>query len=111
MKALKLTFGLAVLALGVASAASSYKIKVFGPVWIGSTELKAGEYKVEMMGDKAIFTMGKSTVEVPATFSANDRKYPSNALVTEGKQLVEIDLGGTSDKIVFASELHTALAK
>ena len=111
MKALKLTFGLAALALGIANAASSYNVKVFTPVWVGSTEIKAGEYKVEMMGEKAVFKMGKSTVEVPATFSANVRKYPNNALVTEGKQLLEIDLGGTADKIVFASEMHTALAK
>ena len=111
MKALKLTFGLAALALGIANAASSYKVKVFTPVWVGSTEIKAGEYKVEMMGDKALFKLGKSTVEVPATFAANERKYMSNALVTEGKQLVEIDLGGTADKIVFASAVNTALAK
>ncbi len=108
MKALKLTFGLAALALGIANAASSYKVKVFEPLWVGSTELKAGEYKVEMMGDKAVFKMGKSTVEISATFAANDKKFPSNALVTEGKKLVEIDLVGTADKIVFASEVTAA---
>jgi hypothetical protein len=111
MKALKLTFGLAALALGIANAASSYKVKIFEPVWVGSTELKIGEYKVEMMGDKAVFKMGKSSVEIPATFGANERKFMSNALVTEGKQLVEIDLGGTADKIMFASAVDTALAK
>ena len=103
MKALKLTFAVAALALGVASAASSYKVKVFDSVWIGGTELKPGEYKVEMTGDKAVFKSAKSTVEIPATFSSTERKFPSNALVTEGKQLVEIDFGGTTDKIVFAS--------
>lgn len=102
MKALKLTFGLAVLALGMANAASIYKVKVFQPVWVGSTELKAGEYKVEMMGDKAVFTSGNCTVEIPATFAASDQKYKATAIVTEGKQLVELEFAGTMDKIVFA---------
>ena len=54
--------------------------------------------------------LGKSTVEIPATFGANERKFMSNAVGTEGKQLVEIDLGGTADKIMFASAVNTALA-
>jgi hypothetical protein len=29
--------------------------------------LKAGEYKVEMQGDKAVLKSGKTTIEVPAT--------------------------------------------
>jgi len=108
MKALKLTFGLAALALGIANAASSYKVKVYEPLWVGSTELKPGEYKVEMTADKAVFKLGKSTVEIPATFAANEKKFASNALVTQGKQLVEIDLGGTADKIVFAGGVNAA---
>jgi hypothetical protein len=108
VKTLKLTFGLSVLALGISSAASAYKVTVYESVWVGGTELKAGDYKVEMVGDKAVFKMGKSTVEIPATFAANDQKYKVTALVTDHKQLRELEFGGTADKIVFAAPVDAA---
>jgi len=108
MKSLKMMFGIGVLALGVASAASAYKVTLYQPLMIGTTELKAGEYKVEMQGDKAMFTMGKSTVEVPATMGTNEKKFSSNAVTTDGKQIVEIDFGGTTAKMIFGSPVQAA---
>jgi hypothetical protein len=102
MKLMKLTFGFTALALGVASAASSHSVNLKSPVTIGSTQLQAGQYKVEMQGGKAVFKMGKSVVEVPAALGTSDKKYSSNAIVTSGTKLIEIDLGGTTEKIVFS---------
>jgi hypothetical protein len=103
MKLTKVTLGLATLALGIASAATSYNVKLYDPMWIGGTQLKAGEYKVEMQGDKAVFKMGKSVVEVPATFGTNDKKYASTSFVSEDSKVLEIDLGGTTSKIIFSA--------
>ena len=50
----RLALGVATVALGVASAASSFKVTLDAPLSIGSTELKAGEYKVEMQGYSTI---------------------------------------------------------
>jgi hypothetical protein len=102
MKSIKLTFGLAALALGVASAASSHSFDLKKPVTIGSTQLQPGPYKVEMQGDKAVFKTGKNVVEVPATLGKGDQKYGTTGIVTNGAQLVEIDLGGTTEKILFS---------
>ena len=101
---MKLTVGLTVLALGVASAASSHNVDLKKSVTIGTTELQAGQYKVEMQGDKAVFKMGKSVVEVPATLGKSDQKYGTTGIVTVGPKLVEIDLGGTTEKILFSPE-------
>ena len=101
MKSIKLTFGLTVLALGVASAASSYGVDLKKSVTIGSTQLRPGQYKVEIQGEKAVFKSGKNVVEVPATLQKGDQKYGTTGIVTRGAKLVEIDLGGTTDKIVF----------
>jgi hypothetical protein len=99
----KYAVGLTAFTLGIASAASSYSVKLTSPMSIGSTQLKAGEYKVEVQGDKAVFKMGKSSTEVPATLAKGDqKKYPVTSLVSNGTNLVEIDLGGTTDKIVFS---------
>ena len=103
MKFMKLTFGLGALALGIASAASSYSVKLNESSWIGSTQLKAGEYKVEMVGDKAVFKSGKSAIEVPATVGTADRKFANTELVSENSKIVEIDVGGTTTKILFNS--------
>src|ERR1700676_4401766 len=99
----RLAFGVATLALGVASAASSYKVTLDAPLSIGSTDLKAGEYKVEMQGAKAVFKSGKTTIEVPATMGKSEHKYYRTSVVTEGSKLQEIDFGGTTESILFNS--------
>ena len=102
MKSIKLTFGLTALGLGFASAASNYSVDLKKPVTVGSTQLQPGQYKVEIQGDKATFKMGKNVVEVPATLGKSDQKYGTTGIVTDGAKLVEIDLGGTTEKILFS---------
>jgi hypothetical protein len=60
-------FCVSALAAGVASAASPYDVQLLDSFSVGKAELKAGDYKVEMQGDKAVFTNGKKSVAVPAT--------------------------------------------
>lgn len=103
MKWMKVTLSLATLALGVASAASSYNVKFYDPMWIGSTQLKPGDYKLEMQGGKAVFKSGKTVVEVPATMGTANKKFPATSFISEKTQLTEIDLGGTTSKILFNS--------
>jgi hypothetical protein len=102
MKFVKLTFGFTALALGLASAASSHSFDLKKSVTIGSTQLQPGSYKVEMQGDKAVFKTVKSVVEVPATLGKSDQKFGTTGIVTVGPKLVEIDLGGTTEKILFS---------
>ncbi len=101
-------FGVATLALGIASAASSYDVKVYEPMSVGGTELKAGDYTVTMQGDKAVFKSGKKVVEVPATLGSSEKKFSSTSLLSMDKKVTEIDLGGTKSKIVFGSETPAA---
>jgi len=108
MRLMTTVFGLGVLAAGIAAAASTYDVKLYDSVWVGSTELKKGDYKVEMKGDKAVFMSGKNAIEVPATVSKSDKKFGYNSFVTEGTKLVELDLGGTTDKIVFTQSAQGA---
>jgi|SRR5689334_7979526 len=97
----RIAFSVTVLAVGIASAASSYKVKLQSPLFIGSTELKAGEYRVEMQGDKAVFKSGKTVIEVPATMSKSEHNYRVTSVVTEGTKLQEIDFGGTPESLLF----------
>jgi len=94
---------LSALALSMAMAADQYDVTLLDPVSVGKTELKAGAYKVEMQGEKAVFTSGKKTVAIPATLGRSDQLYAATVFVSQHSKLREIDLGGTQDKIVFST--------
>jgi hypothetical protein len=100
MKLAKLSLGLATLALGVASAASSYKVNIPTDTWAGDTQLKAGDYKVQVEGNQATFVLGKQTIQVPASMEKNANKASETTLETSGTKLQAIDIGGTTMKIV-----------
>jgi len=109
MKSTKMILTFATLALGIASAAAtSYDVKFTGPTKIGGTELKAGDYKLELQGEKAIFKMGKTVVEVPATVSTNEKKFSSTSLSISDSKLKEIDLAGTKSKVMFSADAPVA---
>ncbi len=64
MKITKLMLGACVFSLGIATAASSYHVRIADPTWVGATQLKPGEYEVRVEGDKVTFKQGKNVVAV-----------------------------------------------
>ena len=103
MKLVKLTLTLATLGLAVASAASHYTVKIDTPVYAGTTQLKPGEYRLELNGDKAVFTSGKTVVEVPATLGKAEKKFSQTSYQAIDSKIKEIDLGGTTTTVTFGS--------
>jgi len=103
MKKILLSFG--TLALAVASAASSYKVTLFQPSLVNGTELKPGEYKIELKENKAVLKNGKTSVEADIKTETADSKFSSTTVRYrngDGKYRVqEIRLGGTNTKLVF----------
>ena len=104
MKMNKLMLGGCVFALGIATAASSYHVKIADPTWVGTTELKPGEYDVKVDGDKVTFKQGKKVITVAAKVETNVSKFADTQMniKTENGQakLKELDLGGTKSKIM-----------
>ncbi|SRR5579871_6438770 len=104
MKFTKLTLTLATFALAVASAASShYNLRLDSAQWVGDKQLKPGNYKIEVSNDKAVFKTGKTVVEVPATVQQANQKYVRTSYASVNSKITEIDLGGTTTKIVLGS--------
>ncbi len=95
----------ATFALAVAGAKSGYDVTFFQPSIVAGTELKPGDYKVEVDGDKATITHGKNTVQAAVKVENGDEKYPKTLIRynnADGKyHLTEIKLGGTHTKLVF----------
>ncbi len=94
----------AVAGLAIASA-KSYAVKLFEPALLGTTQLSPGEYKVEVVGDKAVVSNGKMQAEAPVKMEENGAKYSSTTVrFTNGDgkmHIQEIHLGGTKSKLVF----------
>ena len=93
--------GFASIALAVASAATSYHVTFYQPVMINGSELKAGDYKVELKDKTAVIKQGKTVTEVPVTVENDSQKYQRTAVRLNGMQVEEIHIGGTNTRIVF----------
>jgi hypothetical protein len=93
--------GFASIALAVASAASSYNVTFYDPVMINGSELKAGDYKLELKDNTAVLKQGKTVTEAPVKVENDGQKYQRTAVRMNGMQVEEIRIGGTSTRIVF----------
>jgi hypothetical protein len=110
MKLTKLTLCFGTLILGVASAASSYTITLAKAATAGSTELKAGTYKVEVQGNQAVFTQGKTSTTIPVSVEKASSPFRYTSVDTRDSKLLEIDLHGTTTKLVFGSSQPGSVA-
>jgi len=102
MKLTKVSLCLATLALGIASAASSYKVTLPSDITAGATKIKAGEYQVQVEGNQAIFKQGKTSTTIPVAVENNATKFRYTSVETVSSELKAIDLGGTTTKLVIA---------
>ncbi len=105
----------AVLAAGLAIAADSYSINFAKPVVVGSTEMKPGDYKLELDGNKATLRNKKNSVEADVTVENAGEKYrltSSCCLGDDGKyHLQEIRVGGTNTKVLFKEPSGLAVCR
>jgi hypothetical protein len=99
----KLALILAVAGLALASA-KSYTVELLHPALVGGTELKAGEYKVELVDQKVVLSRGKIRSEAPVKVETGNAPFDSTTVLLsggDGKQRVqEIRLGGTKTTLV-----------
>jgi len=95
----------AFLALAVASA-KTYTVTLYQPATLGGSELKPGEYKLEIDGQKAVMRNGKIDAEAPVKVETADKKFANTTVRladSGGKMRIEeIRLGGTNTRLVFS---------
>jgi hypothetical protein len=104
-------FSFAIAGLAVASG-KSYRVNLFQPAMLGSTQLKPGEYQVEVVDRAAVIRHGKSENRAPVKVEASDVKYDSTTVRfsnADGKMHIqEIHLGGTKTKLVFTEDTKSS---
>jgi len=94
-----------VAGLAVASA-RSYTVNLFETATVGSTELKPGEYKIEVNEQKAVIRKGKVQTESAVKVEEGDSKFDTTVVryvnSADGKvHIQEIRIGGTKTKLLF----------
>ena len=103
---IKLGVLFAVIGLSMASA-KSYEISLANASKAGSVDLVAGDYKVAVAGTKVTFVSIKTgkSVETDATVQNADKKFSLTLVDAENvagsNKIHEIDLGGTTTKVLF----------
>jgi len=108
----KLVVMFATLAIAVASAADrTYHITLIDPASVNGTQLKPGDYKVQVEGDRAILKKGKTVIEAPARIQTADHKFNSTIVAIANPSshptISEIRIGGTNTRIVFGGGTPT----
>lgn len=97
----------AFLCLTLSAGTKQYSISFSKPVEIGSTKLAAGDYKVKVDGDNAVFTESKTrkSFTAPVKVEKQTKKPEYTAVESKDNNGVEhvdaIDLGGADFKLVF----------
>jgi len=85
--------------IGFASA-STYNVKLLEPTKVHGTDLKAGEYKLDIDNGKAVFRHGKQSAEAPVKIANADRKFKDTKFIYDNGSLREIDLGGSNMRVM-----------
>jgi hypothetical protein len=100
----RILFVFLVLAIAVACA-KTYTVTLFQPSVIAGTELKPGEYQLELKDTTVVVKSGRNSVQTSVKVENAESKYGSTAvLYASGEdklKVQEIRLGGTKLKLVF----------
>lgn len=104
----RFVIALSVLALGIASAANSYRISLYQATTVNGTEFKPGECKLELKDNQVILKQGKKTAEANVKIETSKDKFGATSVgYTNGNQIQEIRLGDTNKKLVFGADTET----
>jgi lipopolysaccharide export system protein LptA len=88
-------------------SAKSYPVHLTDPCTVGNTQLKAGDYKVNLEGSKAVFSddHNKNVLESDVKVEDNSTKFAETVITTSnasGQSRIEsIELGGSKIRVVF----------
>jgi len=96
--------GFGSLALAIASAATGYDVTFYETVTVNGTQLKAGNYKVELKENTALIRESsdkKTVTEAPVKVQNEDQKFAKTSVRLDGTRVDEIRLGGTHTRLVF----------
>lgn len=104
----RILFTFTLLAVAALAGTKSYSIRLFQPSVIGGTELKPGEYRLEVKDENVVIRSGKQVGQAPVKVETADNKYSTTTVrYTNGDgkyHIQEIHLGGTNLKLLVSAD-------
>ncbi len=102
----RILFFAAIFLFSVALAsAQTFTVKLHQPSTVEGTELKPGNYKVELSETRVVITNGRLTVEAPVRQEESDVRFPATSVryvdVDGTTRIREIRVGGSKIKVIF----------
>ena len=94
---------LAITLLGASIAsAKTYSIRLSNPAFIGNSQLKSGEYKLELKGDSVLVNDGRMVNEFPVRVENEARKFDTTSVTTRTALVIQAENRGprTSTSVV-----------
>ena len=82
------------------ASATTYNVRLLEATNVHGTQLKPGEYKLDVENGKAVFHHGKQTAEAPAKVANAEQKFKDTKFIYDTGSLREIDLGGSNVRVV-----------
>jgi hypothetical protein len=99
----KLVIAIALLGLSLAYA-KSFHLVLYEKSMLGSTELKPGEYRIELKDQQVVLKNGKLEAQAAVKVENESNKFPTTTVrYSNGDghfRIQEIRLGGTNMKLV-----------
>lgn len=106
----KALMSFAVVALSIASA-ETHRVSFIQPSVVKGQELKAGDYRLDVKDNSVVIIKGKQKVEVSAKVEVAAKKFERTRVLyneNNGKFTIqEIEIGGTTHKLLFDSGVQT----
>lgn len=94
---------------------STYNITLSERSVVAGKELKPGDYKVEVTGDRAMIKGGSQSVETTVSVHGGDKKFSRTAVRydnADGKyRLDQVQVGGTKTTLVFGQDTGSQSGK
>ena len=99
--------GFGSIALVVASAAGNYSVTFNNRVMVNGSELKPGDYKLELKENTAVLKQGKTETEAPVKVQNEGQKFQRTSVQMNGMQVEEIRIGGTNTRVIFDKAINS----
>ena len=90
-------------------ADSTYQFTLHEAATLNGTQLKPGDYRLVVDAGKGRIRVGKIVIEAPLKIETGERKFRDTSVTLErsnaGLNISEIDIGGSTKRIVFGVSL------
>jgi hypothetical protein len=78
----KLMIIFACFALAAVASSDTYRVTLFQSSSVNGTELKPGDYKLQVKDAKVVITRGKESVEAPLKVENGDQKFNATTVIS-----------------------------